>query len=143
MAPTEHGRFRDPRGVGVQDLIGESPGMILLRQQISDLLRRQPPSRRLPTLLIQGETGTGKGLLARAVHNASARSSQPFIDADCLAIPETLLEAELFGFERGAFTDAKEPKLGLFHAASGGSLFLDEVGLLPRTFQAKLLKVVD
>jgi DNA-binding NtrC family response regulator/tetratricopeptide (TPR) repeat protein len=139
----EHGRFRDPRGVGIQDLIGESPGMILLREQITHLLRRQSPSRRLPTLLIQGETGTGKGLLARAVHNASARSSQPFIDADCLAIPETLLEAELFGFERGAFTDAKQPKLGLFHAADGGSIFLDEVGLLPRTFQAKLLKVVE
>jgi transcriptional regulator with AAA-type ATPase domain/tetratricopeptide (TPR) repeat protein len=117
--------------------------MILLRQQIMHLLGRQSASRRLPTLLLQGETGTGKGLLARAVHNASTRSSQPFIDADCLAIPETLLEAELFGFERGAFTDAKQSKLGLFQAASGGSIFLDEVGLLPRTFQAKLLKVVE
>ena len=117
--------------------------MILLRQQITHLLRRQSPSRRLPTLLIQGETGTGKGLLARAVHNASARSSEPFVDADCVAIPETLLEAELFGFERGAFTDAKQAKLGLFQSASGGTIFLDEVGLLPRTFQAKLLKVVE
>jgi len=143
MAAIEPGRFRDPRDVGMRDLIGESPGMMLLRQQITHLLHRQSPSRRLPTLLIQGETGTGKGLLARAVHNASARFSQPFINTDCLAIPETLLEAELFGFERGAFTDAKQSKLGLFHAASGGSIFLDEVGLLPRTFQAKLLKVVD
>jgi len=143
MALVEQGRFRDPRRVGLKDLIGESPGMILLREQITHLLHRQSPSRRLPTLLIQGETGTGKGLLAHAVHNASARFSQPFIDADCLAIPETLLEAELFGFERGAFTDAKQTKLGLFHAASGGSIFLDEVGLLPRTFQAKLLKVVE
>jgi len=117
--------------------------MILLRQQITHLLNRQSPSRRLPTLLIQGETGTGKGLLAHAVHNASARSEKPFVDADCVAIPETLLEAELFGFERGAFTDAKQPKLGLFQAASGGTIFLDEVGLLPRTFQAKLLKVVE
>ena len=117
--------------------------MILLRQQITHLLGRLSPARRLPTLLIQGETGTGKGLLARAVHNASARSSQPFVDADCVAIPETLMEAELFGYERGAFTDAKQPKLGLFHAASGGSIFLDEIGLLPRTVQAKLLKVVE
>src|SRR6266542_3133333 len=83
--------------------------MVLLRQQITHLLGRQSPSRRLPTLLIQGETGTGKGLLARAAHNTSSRSSQPFIDADCVAIPETLLEAEL----------------------------------LPRAFQAKLLKVVE
>lgn len=143
MGATEAGRLRDPRAVGLKDLIGESPGMLLLRQQIIHLLGRQSRSPRLPTLLLQGETGTGKGLLARAVHNASARSSQPFVDVDCLTIPETLLESELFGFERGAFTDAKQPKLGLFQAASGGSIFLDEVGLLPRTFQAKLLKVVE
>src|SRR5574342_192931 len=143
MAMMEAGRLRDPRAIGLKDLIGESPGMVLLRQQIIHLISRQSASRRLPTLLLQGETGTGKGLLARAVHNASARSSQPFIDADCVALPENLLEAELFGFERGAFTDAKQAKLGLFHAASGGSIFLDEVGLLPRTFQAKLLKVVE
>jgi two-component system response regulator AtoC len=143
MAAIEQGRLRDPRDLGMRDLIGESPGMMLLRQQIAHLLHRQSPSRRLPTLLIQGETGTGKGLLARAVHNASARFGQPFINTDCPAIPETLLEAELFGFERGAFTDAKQSKLGLFHAANGGSIFLDEVGLLPRTFQAKLLKVVE
>ena len=143
MAFIESSRLRDPRDVLLQDLIGESPSMVLLRQQVAHLLRRQSPSRRLPTLLIQGETGTGKGLLARAVHNASARSSRPFVDADCLAIPETLLEAELFGFERGAFTDAKQAKPGLFQSASGGTIFLDEVGLLPRIFQAKLLKVVE
>ncbi len=143
MGSVEGDRLRDSRGFGLKDLIGESPGMVLLRQQITHLLGRQSPSRRLPTLLIQGETGTGKGLLARAAHNTSSRSPQPFIDADCVAIPETLLEAELFGFERGAFTDAKQAKLGLFQAANGGTMFLDEVGLLPRTFQAKLLKVVE
>jgi len=143
MGSIEDSRSRDSRGFGLKDLIGESPGMVLLRQQITHLLGRQSPSRRLPTLLIQGETGTGKGLLARAAHNTSSRSSQPFIDADCVAIPETLLEAELFGFERGAFTDAKQAKLGLFQAANGGTMFLDEVGLLPRAFQAKLLKVVE
>src|SRR6266436_8149192 len=108
MSSIEADRLRDSRRIGLKDVVGESAGMILLRQQITYLLSRQSPARRLPTLLIQGETGTGKGLLARAVHNASARSSQPFIDADCVAIPETLMEAELFGFERGAFTDAKQ-----------------------------------
>ena len=106
MSPIEGGRLGGPRSVVLQDLIGESPGMAVLRQQVTHLLNR--------------ETGTGKGLLARAVHNASARSSKPFVDSDCVAIPETLLEAELFGFESGAFTDAKRPKLGLFQAASGG-----------------------
>jgi len=82
MGSIEGDRLRDSRGFGLKDLIGESPGMVLLRQQVTHLLGRQSPSRRLPTLLIQGETGTGKGLLARAAHNSSSRSPQPFIDAD-------------------------------------------------------------
>jgi two-component system response regulator AtoC len=143
MGYIEGNKLRDPREFGLNDLIGESPGMILLRQQIVHLLGRQSPSRRLPTLLIQGETGTGKGLLARAAHNASSRSPQPFIDADCVAIPETLLEAELFGFERGAFTDAKQAKLGLFQAANGGTMFLDEIGEMHPALQAKLLHVLQ
>ncbi len=115
----------------------------MLRAQVAHLLGRQGRGRRLPTLLILGETGVGKGLLARAIHQASSRAPRPFVDIDCAAIPETLLEAELFGVERGAFTDARQTKLGLFQTASGGTIMLDEVGLLPRSLQGKLLKVVE
>src|SRR5712691_4762339 len=125
------------------EVIGESVGITNLRAQVAHLLGRQGHGKRLPSLLIQGETGTGKGLLARAIHRASIRSAEPFVDIDCAAIPETLLEAELFGFERGAFTDARYAKPGLFQTASGGTIFLDEVGLLPRSLQGKLLKVVE
>jgi len=125
------------------DLIGESPGITAVRAQIGRLLQRQTDARRLPPILIEGETGTGKGILARAIHRASARAAGPFVDVNCAAIPETLLEAELFGFERGAFTDAKHAKAGLFQAAHHGTLFLDEVGLLPGALQAKLLTVLE
>jgi transcriptional regulator with PAS, ATPase and Fis domain len=99
--------------------------------------------RRLPALLTLGETGTGKGQLARALHRAGSRAAGPLIEVNCAAIPETLLEAELFGFERGAFTDARQAKAGLFQTAHGGTLFLDEVGLLPERVQAKFLKVLE
>src|SRR5437867_2920680 len=125
------------------ELIGESVGITNLRGQVAHLLGREGHGRRLPTLLILGETGTGKGLLAQAIHRASIRAARPFVDIDCAAIPETLLEAELFGVERGAFTDARQTRLGLFQTASGGTILLDEVGLLPRTLQGKLLKVVE
>jgi DNA-binding NtrC family response regulator len=94
-------------------------------------------------MLIQGETGTGKGLVARIIHRTGPRKGGPFVDINCPAIPETLLEAELFGFERGAFTDAHRAKPGLFQAAHGGTLFLDEVGLLPASVQAKLLTAIE
>ena len=109
----------------------------------ASLLERQPAGRRLPAILIQGETGTGKGLVARLVHRMGPRKGGPFVDINCPAIPETLLEAELFGFERGAFTDARRAKPGLFHTAHRGTLFLDEVGLLPESVQAKLLTVLE
>jgi DNA-binding NtrC family response regulator/tetratricopeptide (TPR) repeat protein len=125
------------------ELIGESPGIIAVREKIGRLLHRQPDSRRFPPLLICGETGTGKGLLARTLHLAGPRADGPFVDINCAAIPETLLEAELFGFERGAFTDAKQAKVGLFQVANRGTIFLDEVGLLPEGLQAKLLKVIE
>jgi DNA-binding NtrC family response regulator/tetratricopeptide (TPR) repeat protein len=126
------------------ELLGESPAMTGLRAQVSRLLERQVEgARRRAPILILGETGSGKGLLATAIHGAGPRATAPFVDVNCAAIPDTLLEAELFGFERGAFTDARQAKAGLFQAAHRGTLFLDEVGLLPEGLQAKLLKVLE
>jgi class 3 adenylate cyclase len=93
--------------------------------------------------LLQGETGTGKGLVARLMHGSGPRAQGSFIEVNCAAIPETLLEAELFGFEPGAFSDAKRPKPGLFEAASGGTLFLDEIEALPLALQGKLLTALE
>jgi transcriptional regulator with PAS, ATPase and Fis domain len=95
------------------------------------------------TILIQGESGTGKDLAAKAIHYESSRQDNPFIAINCSAIPETLMEAELFGHERGAFTDAKQMKKGLFEVANGGTLFLDEIGELSPLLQAKLLRVLE
>ena len=125
------------------ELLGESPGIRAVRERVARLLERPAESRRLPPILIQGETGTGKGLLARMIHRAGPRPDGPFVDVNCAAIPDTLLEAEMFGFERGAFTDARRSKPGLFQAAHRGTIFLDEVGLLPEALQAKLLKVLE
>src|SRR5262245_52883065 len=125
------------------DLLGESSGIEAIRDKIARLLARQQDARRLPPVLIEGETGTGKGLLARLLHKAGPRPQGPFVDVNCAAIPETLLEAEMFGFERGAFTDARRAKPGLFQAANRGTIFLDEVALLSEGLQAKLLKVLE
>ena len=124
-------------------LRGESGVMTAVRSQVAQLLARQPGARRQPSILILGETGTGKGLLARAVHQAGPRRAGPFVDVNCAAIPDSLLEAELFGYERGAFTDARQAKPGLFQAAHGGTIFLDEIGLLPLALQGKLLAVLE
>ena len=125
------------------ELLGESPAINLLRGNLRHLLERQPAGRRLPAILIQGETGTGKGLVARLVHRMGPRKTGPFVDINCPAIPETLLEAELFGYERGAFTDARRAKPGLLQTAHRGTIFLDEVGLLSESAQAKLLTVIE
>src|SRR5881397_3529096 len=127
----------------LDQLIGDSPGLVAVRTQVEQLLRRHSATRRLPPILILGETGTGKGLLARAAHEAGPRRGGPFVAVNCAAIPETLLEAELFGFERGAFTDASHAKAGLFQTAHRGTLFLDEIALLPQNLQAKLLTVLE
>ncbi len=97
----------------------------------------------VPVVLVVGETGTGKELIARTLHQASAAARGPFIELNCAAIPEALVESELFGHERGAFSDAREQKRGLVELAAGGTLFLDEVGDLPAAAQAKLLKFLD
>jgi two-component system response regulator AtoC len=96
-----------------------------------------------PTVLISGETGTGKGLIARALHRAAPRRDAPFIEVNCAALPDHLLEAELMGYERGAFTGAVRSKPGLFEAAEGGTIFLDEIGRMSLDLQAKILKVID
>ena len=132
-----------PGGDALADLIGESPEIRTLRGQVSRLFAPHRALLRLPPVLILGETGTGKGLLARAIHQAGARASGPFVAVNCAAIPENLLEGELFGFERGAFTDARQAKAGLFQTANRGTLFLDEIGALPFALQAKLLTALE
>jgi DNA-binding NtrC family response regulator len=97
----------------------------------------------LPPVLIQGETGTGKTTIARWLHHRGPRADQPLVEMNCSAVPETLAESELFGHERGAFTDARAARIGLFEAANGGTLFLDELPSLPPSLQAKVLKVIE
>jgi transcriptional regulator with AAA-type ATPase domain/TolB-like protein/tetratricopeptide (TPR) repeat protein len=126
-----------------RELIGRSPKITLLRDQIRALVTREAGLHRHPPLLITGETGTGKGLLANIIHKAGSRASGEFVELNGAALPEHLLESELFGYERGAFTDARQSKPGLLQVANRGTLFLDEVGLLPPTLQAKLLKVLE
>jgi transcriptional regulator with AAA-type ATPase domain len=131
-------------GQSTETILGSAPAITGLRDQIQRLASfDRPGSPHVPTVLIQGETGTGKGLVARLIHQSGARAKGPLVDVNCAAIPETMLEAELFGFEAGAFTDARRAKPGLFEAATGGSLFLDEVDALPLVLQGKLLTAIE
>ncbi len=123
-------------------ILGQSPAIKALTQRIERMASVDAEGM-LPPILITGETGTGKELVARACHFLSARRDRPFIEINCAAMPPNLLETELFGHERGAFTDAKERKIGLLEAADGGTLFLDEVGDMDLTLQAKLLKIIE
>ena len=136
---------RDARAGGLDSLIGDSLPMRQLRARITQLVDAERGLRDAdaPAVLITGETGTGKELAARALHFGGARAAQPFVEINCAAIPAQLLESELFGHERGAFTDARERKIGLVETASGGTLFLDEIGDLDLGLQAKLLKLLE
>ena len=122
---------------GGPSIIGDSPG---LRQALSAVERAASTDT---TVLLEGESGTGKELFARALHNASARASGPFVAINCAAIPENLLEAELFGYERGAFTGATQRKIGKFEMAQRGTIFLDEIGEMPLALQAKMLRAIE
>ena len=126
------------RKTGYRDVVGVS-------QKMTDLMNfvRKVASSEATTILMQGESGTGKDLIAKAIHYQSRRQDRPFVAINCSAIPETLMEAELFGHEKGAFTDAKAMKKGLFEVAHGGTLFLDEIGELSLLLQAKLLRVLE
>jgi DNA-binding NtrC family response regulator len=119
------------------EMIGRSPAM----QESFRLIERAGPSDK--AILIQGESGTGKELVARALHRHSRRADKPMVVINCAALPETLLESELFGHERGSFTGAVSAKQGLFEVADGGTLFIDEIGELPGSLQAKLLRVLE
>src|ERR1700730_7800497 len=127
----------------LEELVGQSPAIMAVRSDLRRILGLSRDRGRLPAILILGETGTGKGLVARLLHRLGPRAGGPFVDLNCATIPEPLLEGELFGFERGAFTDARRAKAGLFQSSSGGVLVLDEVGLLPPNVQAKVLTALE
>lgn len=125
------------KSTGKTDLVGSHPSM----QAVKKLVQRVAPTQ--STVLIRGETGCGKELVARSVHEESARSDGPFVAINCGALPENLIESELFGHKKGAFTGADAERDGLFSVASGGTIFLDEIGELPLGMQAKLLRVLE
>jgi two-component system response regulator PilR (NtrC family) len=147
--PSEHGAAPAPRVVrpaavpagpssqALARMAGQSAAMQQVRSLVDKVARSMAP------VLVSGESGTGKELVARAIHEVSARSAQPFVAVNCSAIPEQLLEAEFFGYRKGAFTGAAEDREGFFQAANGGTLFLDEIGDLPLSMQSKLLRAVQ
>src|SRR5246127_3391320 len=126
------------RSTGYHEVVAVSPKTTELMSFVQKVAASEAT-----TILIQGESGTGKDLIAKTIHYESSRQHGPFVAINCSAIPETLMEAELFGHERGAFTDAKQMKKGLFETANGGTLFLDEIGELSPLLQAKLLRVLE
>ena len=125
-------------------ILGASDAIERLRAMVERIARAtRGPGGAAPTVLLLGDTGTGKGHVARALHAAGGRHDGPFIEVNCTALPENLVEAELFGHERGAFTDAKIARAGLFETADGGTIFLDEIGHISHALQSKFLKVIE
>jgi DNA-binding NtrC family response regulator len=133
-----HFRDRDRKRFNFENLVGESEP---IRNAIA--LMKKVAASPATTILFQGESGTGKDLFAKAIHFYSFRADRPFLAVNCAALPENLVESELFGYERGAFTDARQQKKGLLELADGGTLFLDEIGEMPLGLQAKLLRVLE
>ncbi len=131
----EYLKYQQRRFYRFCDLVGESTQMQAVYSQIETLAHTEDV-----TILIRGESGTGKELVASAVHYKSQRRKGPFMEINCASLPETLLESELFGYEKGAFTDAKQSKKGLFELSDNGTIFLDEIGEMPLPLQAKLLR---
>src|ERR1043166_3070253 len=131
-------RTERKRGFDFSEIVGESVAM----KKAIDLARRVAESD-VASILLNGETGTGKDLFARAIHFASDRADAPYLAINCAALPANLIESELFGYEKGAFTDAKSKKEGLFEQAHGGTIFLDEIGEMEVSLQAKLLRVLE
>ncbi|MGE0784057.1 MAG: sigma 54-interacting transcriptional regulator [Sandaracinaceae bacterium] len=138
----EYIRHKDAADVQLTRLVGEDPSMektfYFVRQVVMRTARGASP-----TILLTGETGTGKGAMAKCIHYSSARRNRPFVEVNCAAIPANLVESELFGYEAGAFTDARRARAGLFETADGGTLFLDEIASLPLDLQAKLLVAIE
>ena len=130
-----------PPAAPVSQALSRMAGHSAAMQQVRTLVDKV--ARSMAPVLVNGESGTGKELVARAIHEVSVRSSQPFIAVNCSAIPEQLLEAEFFGYRKGAFTGAMEDREGFFQAANGGTLFLDEIGDLPMPMQSKLLRAIQ
>jgi transcriptional regulator with GAF, ATPase, and Fis domain len=133
----KHDRIRDEESAGLRNVVGDSEPM----RRVYALARMV--AERDTTVLITGESGTGKDLIAQGIHQISARRKQPFIVVNCSAIPETLLESELFGYTKGAFTGAVQSRMGRIHAAHGGTLFLDEIGDMPLALQSKILRFLE
>lgn len=128
----------EPEIWGFESVVAESKPMREVLRDVKKILEADPP-----TILITGESGTGKDLLARVIHHSSERAPMPFLVVDCASLPDSLVESELFGYERGAFTDAKSGKKGAFLLADGGTLVLDEIGEMKPNLQAKLLRVLE
>jgi DNA-binding NtrC family response regulator len=140
----DYSRQRDSHASEGVELLGESVAMCAVRAQIARIAQLQPlADSAAPTVLINGETGTGKDVAARLLHQQSASRERPFVHVDCASLPAELIESELFGHEKGAYTNAQGSRCGLIEAAENGTLFLDEIGELPLTLQAKLLNVLE